>query len=141
MTTHTAAPPLSVLLVEDSAPDVEITADAFEDAGLAVELTVAKNGHIALELLRAATGADGQMPQLVLLDLNLPKVGGLQVLEFIRAQPALQALPVVVMTSSRSPADLDRAAALQAVEIIHKPITPAQVLQLVEAIAGGAAPA
>jgi CheY-like chemotaxis protein len=98
-----------ILLVEDDSHDVELALAAFEDAGLESEVIVARDGQEALDwLFRQGPFASraGLCPGLVLLDIKLPKVNGLQVLERLKAQPMLRRIPVVMLTSSREERDL-----------------------------------
>jgi CheY-like chemotaxis protein len=106
---------VSILLVEDSEGDVFLVRRALEKHGLKHELIVARNGEDALRLLdQAEKGPAAGVPQMVLLDLNLPKVGGSQILSHIRRSQALAGTPVIVLTSSDSPADRDSVLALGA---------------------------
>jgi CheY-like chemotaxis protein len=106
---------VSILLVEDSDGDVFLVRRALEKHGLRHDLIVARNGEEALRLLdRAEKGPAADVPQMILLDLNLPKVGGRQILSHIRRTQALAGTPVIVLTSSDSVADRDAALALGA---------------------------
>ncbi len=100
-----------ILLVEDNPKDVELTLVALGKSQLANEVVVARDGAEALDYLRLQ-GAYAERPQgnpaVVLLDLKLPKVDGLQVLEQIKGDPDLQSVPVVILTSSREEKDLFR---------------------------------
>jgi len=108
---------MRILLVEDINADAILLREALLDAGLGGELVVAGDGRQALELLQG----DLTLPQLVLLDLNLPGLSGRQVLEDIRADPRLKALPVVVLSTSNSPADVAFAYGHQANAYVRKP--------------------
>jgi len=102
-------------LVEDSEGDVFLVRRALQKHGLKHDLIVARNGEEALRLLdQAEKGPAADVPQMVLLDLNLPKVSGGQILSHIRGRQALAGLPVIVLTSSDSVADRDSALALGA---------------------------
>lgn len=128
------ARPLLLLLVEDSEADVVLTTEAFEDAQILVDIMVATDGARALELLQEAARTTVRLPELILLDLNLPKVDGLTVLETIKADPVLKVIPVIVMTSSRSPQDLRNAYERHANSLIAKPVTPTDFVSTVQAI-------
>lgn len=114
---------LRVLLVEDDEDHVFLVRRALRDLeGVSVSVAVASNGEQALEELRHARFDPGSLPHLVLLDLRLPRVDGLEVLRRIRADPALQALPVVVLTSSERDDDREGALRLGATWFVCKPI-------------------
>jgi CheY-like chemotaxis protein len=115
-----------ILLVEDNADDVELTLRAFRKSDLVNTVTVARDGVEALEYL-LATGAHAarnvdELPDLVLLDLKLPRVDGLQVLERLRTNPRTRLVPIVVLTSSIEPRDLLTCYALGANSYVRKPI-------------------
>ncbi|CAN5167387.1 response regulator [soil metagenome] len=116
----------TILLVEDDASDEKLTLLAFRDCGVANDIVVARDGALALEYLfgtGAYAGRDpGVLPTVVLLDLNLPKIGGLDVLRRIRADARTKLLPVVVLTSSREDEDLIRTYALGANAYVRKPV-------------------
>ena len=100
-----------ILLVEDNPDDVELTRIAFTQAKIANKLVVARDGAEALDYL-FARGAHAdrdptQLPSIVLLDLNLPKVDGREVLQAIREDPRTRSLPVVVLTTSAEPFDVE----------------------------------
>jgi CheY-like chemotaxis protein len=118
---------IRVLLVEDDPNDVVLTRRAFRKAGLPEPIAVVENGERAVAYL-GATGefADRHahpLPDLVLLDLKLPRMTGLEVLAWLREQPGLQRLPVIVLTSSREIADVNRAYELGANSYLSKPVT------------------
>ena len=111
----------TILLVEDSDDDAELTIRAFERAGVATLITRARDGAEALASLRRAARAD-ELPEAVLLDLRLPGMDGLEVLKSIHDEERYRSLPVIVMTSSAD--DEDRLAALTrgAVGYVRKPV-------------------
>lgn len=114
-----------VLLVEDNPNDVELTLAAFEEHHLANEIIVARDGSEALDyLFRHGAYADRMPgnPAVVLLDLKLPKVNGLEVLEAVRGEPGLRAMPIVVLTSSREEPDLVRCYELGVNAYVVKPV-------------------
>src|SRR5689334_4582665 len=111
-----------ILLVEDNPDDEELALLAFERSRIANELIVARDGEEALSVLRSLD----PLPQVVLLDLKLPKVDGLEVLRQLRADPRTRRLPVVVMTSSREEEDLLRSYDLGANSYVRKPVDFAQ---------------
>jgi two-component system response regulator len=115
-----------ILLVEDNPDDVELTRIAFDEAKVANLLHVVNDGAEALDYLFArgkhAERDPAALPSLVLLDLNLPKVDGREVLQAIRANPATHKLPVVVLTTSAEPFDVDATYALGVNSYIRKPV-------------------
>ncbi len=94
----------SILLVEDNAGDVRLTREALREADVRVELIAVPDGEQALAFLRDHQGA--RQPDLILLDLNLPKKNGLEVLEEIKADPQLRRTPVIMLTTSASARDV-----------------------------------
>src|ERR1700676_2273606 len=103
----TDAAAIDVLLVEDSAGDVRLTREAFRDAKVHINLHVASDGAEAMAFLRReGKHANAPRPDLVLLDLNLPKKDGREVLEEVKESPALKCIPVVILTTSASAADI-----------------------------------
>ncbi|HEY1304501.1 MAG TPA: response regulator [Vicinamibacterales bacterium] len=115
-----------ILLVEDNADDVELTLRAFRKSDLVNTVTVVRDGVEALDYLLAsgdyAERDANALPDLVLLDIKLPRVDGLQVLERLRANPRTRLLPVVVLTSSAEPRDLLTCYSLGANSYVRKPI-------------------
>jgi two-component system, response regulator len=108
-----------ILLVEDNPDDVELTKRAFKKSNLANDLVVARDGEEALGLLH---GDSRIIPALVLLDLKLPKIDGLEVLRRIRADDRTRLFPVVIMTSSREESDLIKGYLHGANSYIRKPV-------------------
>lgn len=119
----TAVANLEVLLVEDDPGDVLMVQEVFEDHGLSGHLTVVSDGADALAYLRGEGEHEGAArPDVVLLDLNLPRMSGREVLEQIKADPDLQAIPVVVLTTSAAEEDVVRAYAAHANAYVTKPV-------------------
>lgn len=113
---------LNVLLVEDDAGDILMTREAFDGHPLDTALHVARDGHEAMNLLRAAgTGGAMPVPDVVLLDLNLPRKGGHEVLAEIRGEHTLTHLPVVVLTTSSAESDVLESYRLHANAFVTKP--------------------
>ena len=110
-----------VLLVEDNPDDVELTLRALKRSHLLNPVRVARDGAEALEILFGA-GPRPRLPRVVLLDLKLPRVNGLEVLERIRREESTRSVPVVVLTSSREEPDVKRAYELGANSYIVKPV-------------------
>jgi len=114
-----------ILLVEDNPKDLELTLAALEQCQLANSVVIARDGVEALDYLhRRGKYAKGQFldPAVVLLDLKLPKIDGLEVLEQIKKDPALQQTPVVMLTSSREEQDLIRSYSLGVNAFVVKPV-------------------
>ena len=122
---------MQVLLVEDSLADVELTLEALADAKVANEVTVVRDGQAALEHLRA----DGvTRPDLVILDLNLPKLSGHEVLAVIRADPELRRIPVAILTTSDAEKDVVKGYDLGANCYLTKPVDVEQFITVVQSI-------
>jgi len=114
-----------ILLVEDNPDDVELTMRAFRKSNIINEIVVARDGVEALDYLfssDAQTGRPPTLPQVVLLDLKMPRVDGLHVLERIRAHPRTKLLPVVILTSSIEEQDLLNTYSRGANSYIRKPV-------------------
>ncbi len=128
----------AILLVEDNPADVKITQRAIRESALPVELLVVRDGQEAVDyLLRQGSHAqdDGwRSPDLILLDLNLPRLNGRQVLERIRATPALRAVPVIVLTTSNRLEDVREMYAAGANTYIVKPPDFARFVQVLQTI-------
>jgi len=124
-----------ILLVEDNPDDEELTRLAFEKSNVANELTVVRDGVEALDYLfgtGAHAGRDpGAMPAVILLDLKLPKIDGLEVLRRLRADDRTKLLPVVVLTSSREQEDIVRSYSTGANSYVRKPVEFEQFVQAV----------
>ena len=114
--------PIQILLVEDNPQDIEITRRALERGRIRNELTVARDGQQALDILFGRTEGEQAKPGLILLDLNLPKVGGLEVLENLKADSNLKRIPTVVLTVSTREEDIVRSYDLGVNTFITKPV-------------------
>ena len=122
-----------ILLVEDRQDDVDLTLRAFKKSKIVNQVVVARDGEEALDYL-FATGAHagrdlGQMPDVVLLDLKLPKIGGHEVLRRIRADERTRRVPVVVLTSSNEDLDIVQSYDLGANSFVRKPVDFAQFIE------------
>jgi two-component system response regulator len=124
-----------IMLVEDNADDEALTQRALRKARIKNKIVVARDGAQALDYLFArgdfAARDIGDVPQVVLLDLNLPKIGGLDVLRAIRADPRTKTLPVVVLTSSKQDRDLVEGYSLGANSYVVKPVDFSQFSEAV----------
>lgn len=126
---------VEVLLVEDDPGDVLMTREAFEDYKIANRLSVVYDGVSALEFLRKqGTHADAPTPDLVLLDLNLPKMDGLQVLSVVKSDPALRHIPIVVLTTSEAEEDIIGSYSLHANAYVTKPVDFERFIDVVRQI-------
>ena len=122
-------------MVEDSPGDVRLTREAFRDAKVHIKLHVASDGTKAMAFLkREGEYADAPRPDLILLDLNLPKKDGRQVLEEIKESLLLKSIPVVILTTSSSEADILRSYMLHANCYITKPVGLEGFLKVVRSI-------
>jgi chemotaxis family two-component system response regulator Rcp1 len=127
---------VEILLVEDNEADVVLVKEALKDARVYNELHVARNGQAALDFLQAKNGLNPQgiKPGLILLDLYMPILGGLEVLAEIKKDSRLRTIPVVVMTSSQEEEDVVRAYELQANCYVTKPVDFEQLTKVVKTI-------
>ena len=129
------AVPIEVLLVEDDPGDVLMTREAFADNKVRNRLTVVSDGEEALAYLRReGQYADAVRPDLILLDLNLPRRDGREVLAEIKADEALHSIPVVVLTTSQSDEDILRSYQLHANAYVTKPVDFDQFIKVVRQI-------
>ena len=114
---------VDVLLVEDDPGDVQLTREAFEHHRIRNQLHVVTDGEQALQFLhRTGEYAGAPRPGLVLLDLNLPRRDGLEVLAELKQDPGLRVIPVVILTTSQSDDDIMRSYALHANAYVSKPV-------------------
>jgi two-component system, chemotaxis family, response regulator Rcp1 len=115
--------PIDVLLVEDSPGDVRLTQEALRDANRAIHLHVAVDGIEAMTFLRReGQHARAPRPDLILLDLNLPKMDGREVLAQIKADESLKTIPTIILTTSEAEADITKSYQLQANCFLSKPV-------------------
>jgi CheY-like chemotaxis protein len=112
-------PPIHVLLVEDNQADVDLTKIAMAEVNPGVQLHIARDGASAMDFLLAP---DLPRPTIVLLDLNLPKLGGLEVLQQVKSLVKLRAIPAIILSMSDSYADVEASYANQANAFLRKPL-------------------
>ena len=124
-----------ILLVEDSPADIALTREVLEESRVLAHLDVVEDGQAALDFLeRAKTDDRTRLPDLILLDLNLPKRNGFEVLKDIKSDPELRRIPVVVLTTSDEERDVFESYDLQANSFITKPMDFQQFHSVIRAI-------
>jgi CheY-like chemotaxis protein len=133
--TNAAAEVVDVLLVEDDQGDVLMTREAFAHYKIRNELHVVTDGEQALQFLRRGRGyARAPRPGLILLDLNLPRRDGLEVLAEVKADPGLRVIPVVILTTSQAEEDILRSYDLHANAYITKPVDFERFIEVIRQI-------
>jgi two-component system, chemotaxis family, response regulator Rcp1 len=132
---HARSALIEVLLVEDSPGDVRLTREALKDAKMHISLNVVADGTEAMAYLRREKShTEASRPDLILLDLNLPKKDGREVLKEIKESDALKSIPVVILTTSASPADVEYSYKLHANCYITKPVDLKGFIRVVQSI-------
>lgn len=127
--------PIEILLVEDSPGDVRLTVEAFKEGKMHYELHVAKDGVEALEFLnKEGEHENAPTPDLILLDLNMPRMGGREVLSHIKEDEHLKRIPVCILTTSDSERDVFDSYNLYANSYITKPVDIDQFINVVQSI-------
>ncbi len=127
--------PVQILLVEDSPGDVRLTMEALREGKICNNLFVVRDGVEALEFLRQqGEHAQAPRPDLILLDLNLPRMDGRELLAEIKGDAALQQIPVVILTTSKAEQDIMRAYSLHANAYVTKPVGLDQFAEVIDAI-------
>jgi chemotaxis family two-component system response regulator Rcp1 len=127
--------PIQVLLVEDSPGDIRLTQEALKDAKMHINLQVVRDGEQAMSfLMRKGEYRNAPRPDLILLDLNLPKKDGREVLQEIKESETLKIIPVVILTTSAAEADILRSYLLHANCYITKPVSLDGFLTVVKSI-------
>ena len=127
--------PIDILLVEDNPGDVRLTQEAFRDARVRNELHVVTRGTDALDYLsQRGEYEDVRLPDIVLLDLNLPDMSGIDVLKEIKNSPELKIIPVLALTSSRAEEDIVKGYEEHANAYLTKPIDPDEFITLARSI-------
>ena len=133
--TRSVGQPIEILLVEDNPGDVRLTTEALAEAKVQNQLAVARDGVEALQYLRREGPFEKvPRPDIILLDLNMPRMDGREVLEEIKKDPSLSAIPVVVLTTSEAEEDVLRSYQLHASCYITKPVDLEQFLKVVRSV-------
>jgi len=132
---NTDQPPVKILLVEDSENDADLMVEALQESSLNLRITVAEDGEVAMNyLLRKDNHAGAPRPDLILLDLKLPRKSGMEVLAEIKQDAVLHRIPVIIMTSSDNEQDILGAYDLHANCCVSKPVDQDQFAQVVRRI-------
>jgi chemotaxis family two-component system response regulator Rcp1 len=127
--------PVRILLVEDNPADVRLTREALKEAKVRNDIQVAPDGEQAMDILhKAGKFHDAKRPDVILLDLNLPRKSGLEVLQEIKEDDELKRIPVVVITSSKAEQDIVRSYNLHANCFVTKPVDLNQFLEVVRSV-------
>jgi len=127
--------PVEILLVEDSPADIALTEEALKESGLENTLTIVTDGEQAIEYLsKRGKFKDAGSPDLILLDLNMPKKNGHEVLEVIKDNPKLEEIPVVVLTVSEAEEDIARALGLKMNYYLNKPVNAQKLAPILTTI-------
>jgi chemotaxis family two-component system response regulator Rcp1 len=127
-----AQPPIEILLVEDNAGDIRLTLEAFKEAKLSSHVSVVRDGEAALAFLRKeGSYACAPRPAFILLDLNMPKKDGREVLREAKTDPDLKTIPIIVLTTSVAPTDITKSYDLHANCYIQKPADYDEFLELI----------
>ncbi|WP_412028144.1 response regulator [Deinococcus yunweiensis] len=126
---------IEILLVEDNPADVMLTREAFEEAQFPHRLHHARDGVEALMFLRREDRfAQAVRPDVILMDLNMPRMSGLEVLDILKADDSLRSIPVIVLTTSRAETDIWRSYDLHANAYIPKPVSIAEFVDVVRTL-------
>ena len=127
--------PIDILLVEDNPGDVRLTKEALKDAKVLNEIYVARDGVEAMEFMRKeGSFAKAPVPDLVLLDLNLPRKDGREVLAEIKADPKFKHIPVIVLTTSKADEDIIKSYKLHANAYVTKPVDLNRFVEIIHAL-------
>jgi two-component system, chemotaxis family, response regulator Rcp1 len=131
------AKPIEILLVEDNPGDVRLTRESFYDARIYTNMMVASDGLEAMAFLRReGEYTQATRPDLILLDLNLPRMNGFEVLDAIKEDPDLKRIPVVVLTTSEAEQDIIQSYNLYANAYVTKPVDLEQFIKVIKSIEG-----
>lgn len=131
----TMSKPIEILLIEDNEGDVILTKEAFQDCRIWNNISVAMDGEMAMDMLKRREGfEDVTRPDLILLDINMPKKDGIEVLQEIKNDDDLKRIPVVILTSSKAEKDIAKTYDLHANSYLFKPLNLKQFVEVVQAI-------
>ncbi len=115
--------PVHILLVEDNEGDIVLTLDAFEESKINTDISVVRNGQEALDFLYRRAGFEQELkPDLILLDINIPILNGHEVLKIVKSDPELKKIPVIMLTTSSNPKDVNLAYENYTNSYVTKPI-------------------
>ncbi|GGR82084.1 response regulator [Deinococcus sedimenti] len=123
--------PVHILLVEDSEADIILTQEAFADAGILNHLQIARDGVEALKYLRDPAKA---RPDVILLDINMPRMNGLELLRVLKHDPALMTIPVIMLTTSHAEEDILRSYQAFAASYVVKPVEFGKFYEAIQAL-------
>ncbi len=127
--------PIDILLVEDNPGDIELTQEAFAESKICNRIFVVHDGVEAIDFLkRRGAFSDAVRPDVVLLDLNMPRMDGKEVLEVVKNDPDLKLIPIVILTSSEAEKDIVKSYRLHANCYINKPVDLERFLEVVRAV-------
>jgi chemotaxis family two-component system response regulator Rcp1 len=124
-----------ILLVEDNEGDIVLTLEAFEEANVVNNISIVRNGELAIDfLLQRGEFENAKIPDLILLDINLPRINGHEVLKYIKSDPKLKHIPVVMLTTSSSEKEILASYQNYASSFISKPVDVNDFLKVVSEI-------
>ncbi|HEY9785864.1 MAG TPA: response regulator [Candidatus Obscuribacterales bacterium] len=127
--------PVEILLVEDSPADIALTEEALRESGLSNQLTIVTDGEQAIDyLMRRGKFTDALLPDIILLDLNMPKKNGHEVLAEMKDNPELEEIPVVVLTVSEAEEDIVKALGLKMNYYLNKPVNAQKLTPILSTI-------
>lgn len=127
--------PVHILLIEDNEGDILLTIEAFEELSIAHKISVARDGNEAIDFLdHRSRKKSEELPDLILLDINLPKKNGFEILSYIKGSDALRHLPVIIMTTSSSEKDILQSYQNYANCYITKPIDVGDFMKVIAAL-------
>lgn len=126
---------IHILLVEDNAGDILLTTEALSEGKIANTISVVKDGWEAIQYLEKKENYKGvQSPDLIILDVNLPKLNGHEVVKYVKTNPALKTIPVIMLTTSTSPNDSSKSVENMADCFISKPVDAKDFLKVIASI-------